>query len=40
MQMTRKRSRKMETHYLLNGEILEVKRIAKYLGVTLTDDLQ
>ena len=36
MQMTRK----MENHYLLNGEILEVKRTAKYLGVTLTDDLQ
>ena len=40
MQITRKRTNKMEASYILEGTVLENVDSIKYLGVTITHDLR
>ncbi len=39
LRVTRNRTRKIESNYVLHGHTLEVVDVAKYLGVTITSDL-
>ena len=40
MQLTNKRSSKIQTKYTLEGTVLENIEIIKYIGVTITNDLK
>ncbi len=39
LRLTRNRTHKIESNYVLHGHTLEVVDVAKYLGVTMTSDL-
>ena len=40
MQLTNKRSSKIQSNYTLEGTVLENVESIKYLGVTITNDLK